>query len=83
MTTETNATPWYTWTSGPRGVFRTREDAFEAWARFERLCAARHGQSARTVTCGVARMYECRTRAMARTVRVSSVRPGERIVGHG
>ncbi len=71
---------WFAWSAGPRGVWRTRAAALDAWRRFDAACHTR-GTSGNTVTRNQARLYECRTRALARTVDVSEVRDGERIVG--
>lgn len=73
---------WYTFTAGPRGIWRSEADAWAAMSRYNDKCHARHGCSAQTLHSGSIRLYECRTRALARTVDISNVRKGERIVAH-
>ena len=72
---------WYRWTSGPRATYRSEADAEKAWDRFSAKCQ-QQGHSASNVTCGCARLYACRTRKLARTIDVSEIRTGERIVVH-
>lgn len=74
---------WYTWSAGPRGIWRTAQDAWTAWERYGSRCSATYGQSGSTVTGGRARLYACRTRALARTVDLSEIRDGETVISHG
>ena len=80
---KTPTSAWYRWTSGPRGIYRTELEAREAWGRYNAACQRQHNASAQTMTGARARLYRCRTRQLARTIDVSTLRNGEEVVAHG
>lgn len=72
---------WYVFVGGgPRSVFRSEQEAWEAFSRYNDRCNATQGRSAQTLHGGNIRLYECSTRDLARTADISEVRRGERVV---